>query len=399
MANQSKSKSCPICHMRPVLMSIRIFGLKIVEPCDCNQFIENSHFENNFRIYQNIIEISLYEGIIIIPLMSINKDMFCARSFKTYGDNQISVEIVIFILCLFMTIQYSILKRNCMHFSFKKSSYDGEEKEISLKIEFISLLILSITFFISVASSFSVSIANYDILKNEGCSDVEAFICTIGLNLSCLFAIGQISSVALVIVLGLIINYKRYKKLSEELSEMNPRSVTKNEIESFIEKQNELWKIFQDINEKYGFLLLWEYGNLVYISCFFLYGLIFISMHNTIKMVLLFLTMIIISGVIFVSFALSKLISSIYDNFIDIRKVASCNFSVEYKFKILNFMKRNGKTPIGLSMAGFFFVKKNFVFRVANALYSVFSSFLQLRESTNQSNTKCRLSVPTNRTM
>ncbi|XP_023222633.1 nose resistant to fluoxetine protein 6-like [Centruroides sculpturatus] len=63
---------------------------------------------------------------------------------------------------------------------------------------------------------------------------------------------------------------------------------------------------------------------------------------------------------------------------------------------ILDFMKRFGKMPLGISFAGYFFVKKTFFIKLVKLLYSIFSSLLQLRGATKTKNCVADLKIATN---
>ncbi|XP_067132510.1 uncharacterized protein [Centruroides vittatus] len=90
------------------------------------------------------------------------------------------------------------------------------------------------------------------------------------------------------------------------------------------------------------------------------------------------IAVILLIGCIAVSRALSILTSIMYDNYISVRRFSSSNLPLEYKFKIIDFMKKFGGRPFGICVNGFFFVKKNFVIYVVSGLYSVLSSVIQL---------------------
>ncbi|XP_023243122.1 uncharacterized protein LOC111641223 [Centruroides sculpturatus] len=83
-------------------------------------------------------------------------------------------------------------------------------------------------------------------------------------------------------------------------------------------------------------------------------------------------------GSLTVSWALSYFTSIIYDNFIIIGKYNSSLFTPEYRYKIICLIKRFGGRPFGLSMWGFFYIKRNFLLRMIIGLYSVFSSIIQI---------------------
>ncbi|XP_067141246.1 uncharacterized protein [Centruroides vittatus] len=79
-----------------------------------------------------------------------------------------------------------------------------------------------------------------------------------------------------------------------------------------------------------------------------------------------------------VCWGLSTVTSTIYDNFISVEKYFSAPLTLTYKLKVVCFMKIFGGLPIGLSVGGFFFVKKNFLIRAANGFYSVFLTLIQV---------------------
>ncbi|XP_067127074.1 uncharacterized protein [Centruroides vittatus] len=98
------------------------------------------------------------------------------------------------------------------------------------------------------------------------------------------------------------------------------------------------------------------------------------------------------------SWGLSIMTSMIYDDFISIGRFSSTNLRFEFKFKIIGFMKRFRGMPMGISVAGFFFVKKNFLIRVASALYSIFSSVIEVTGVMNK-NRYCTKLISTNTTI
>ncbi|XP_067145442.1 uncharacterized protein [Centruroides vittatus] len=92
-------------------------------------------------------------------------------------------------------------------------------------------------------------------------------------------------------------------------------------------------------------------------------------------------TIILISFVLvitFISFQLSRFSSLLYGKFIEIDKLCLADLPLETKMKMLNFMKRYGKTPFGINIGGFFYIKKNFFIRLMSAIYSALSVFVEL---------------------
>ncbi|XP_023212037.1 uncharacterized protein LOC111614900 [Centruroides sculpturatus] len=388
MKPQKESRTCPTCLLKPVLMAILVFGVKFVKPCQCSCWEEILKFEKYYNIYYNIVEVSIWIGVSVVLSMFTRIELICTQAFRIFGDGIMQIKFVFFFVALCMALQNTILKRAQISFVQKRSSYAGEEK-LSKKIEKVCLLMLSIIFFISVSLSFNLAVVTYPVLKKEGCHDIVAIVCCYLIQLITIFVLGQIMSVKMAEILIYQIINRRYEKLSEELQEMNPRSTSRNEIEEFIEKQTDVWEIVREINEKHKYLHLIEYGLYLYLTCFLLYGTLFVKMPTILQLAMWFVVLSVTSGTLFFAFLLSNFTSKLYDNFSEIRKLALCNLSPVYKFKILCFAKRYGKTPLGFSMAGFIVVKKDFFIKVAEGLYSVFNAFLELRGSFSATKQNC----------
>ncbi|XP_023239913.1 uncharacterized protein LOC111638434 [Centruroides sculpturatus] len=94
---------------------------------------------------------------------------------------------------------------------------------------------------------------------------------------------------------------------------------------------------------------------------------------------------------VFVAYITSRLIAKLYGNFEGINVFSSVECSLQDKLKMLNFMKRFGRRPIGLSIGGFFYVKKQFVIRILSAFYSALSGFLQLGSKSPRKNCGTKL--------
>ncbi|XP_067140720.1 uncharacterized protein [Centruroides vittatus] len=77
----------------------------------------------------------------------------------------------------------------------------------------------------------------------------------------------------------------------------------------------------------------------------------------------------------------------VYGNYNTCNILSNVKFSLTYKLKILNFMKRFGRYPIGLNIGGFFYIKKTFLIRIINAIYSLLSSIIEIGKTKND---KCK---------
>ncbi|XP_023229021.1 uncharacterized protein LOC111629360 [Centruroides sculpturatus] len=116
----------------------------------------------------------------------------------------------------------------------------------------------------------------------------------------------------------------------------------------------------------------------MYATCFLLYAALFVNMKMILKISFAIIALVFLSGLILVSWSLSFFTTLMYDSFINIEKISSVAFPLEFKFKMDDFMKRFGKNPIGISIGGFFYIKRNFVIRVISGLYSILSSLVQI---------------------
>ncbi|XP_067133995.1 uncharacterized protein [Centruroides vittatus] len=59
---------------------------------------------------------------------------------------------------------------------------------------------------------------------------------------------------------------------------------------------------------------------------------------------------------------------ALYDNFISIQRFSVAKLPLEFKLKMNDFMKRFGKIPLGISMGGFFYIKKHFIIRISGKM-------------------------------
>ncbi|XP_023241154.1 uncharacterized protein LOC111639495 [Centruroides sculpturatus] len=186
----------------------------------------------------------------------------------------------------------------------------------------------------------------------------------------------QICFVLLSFAFGSILLGKRFVEVSKELE--NTNRATKAFLQNLMEKILKLWEFFQEVNENWSILFPVMYIHFVYESCFFLFGSLFAKINVILRISVFVTALILLIGSLLVSWALSKFTSIVYDNFISIGKFYSEPLSLEYKFKVIGFMKKFGGRPFGISVGGFFYVKKNFPIRVMSGLYSVFSTLIQL---------------------
>ncbi|XP_067145146.1 uncharacterized protein [Centruroides vittatus] len=140
----------------------------------------------------------------------------------------------------------------------------------------------------------------------------------------------------------------------------------------------EIWQLFEELNDKWNALLPLIYSFFIYETCLFIYIALFVDLDIIFRVAIAVIAVTFFTGALIVSWALSIFTSIIYDSFINIGKYNSSVYTPKYRFKIICFMKRFGGRPFGISVWGFFYVKRNFLIRVVSGLYSFFSSLIQL---------------------
>ncbi|XP_023236180.1 uncharacterized protein LOC111635450 [Centruroides sculpturatus] len=140
----------------------------------------------------------------------------------------------------------------------------------------------------------------------------------------------------------------------------------------------QIWEIFDEMNEKWKMLLPLIYVHFTIDCCFYTYVGLFVQIDKVVRVYCLCIGAVLSSLTLSAAWALSIFTSVVYDNLITIGKFYSYLKSLEYIFKIISFMKRFGGRPFGISMAGFFYVKKNFLIRMLHCLYSILSLLIEV---------------------
>ncbi|XP_023244682.1 uncharacterized protein LOC111642559 [Centruroides sculpturatus] len=132
------------------------------------------------------------------------------------------------------------------------------------------------------------------------------------------------------------------------------------------------------MNDKWKALFPLIYGYFLYQTCFYVYIALFVRLDVIFRVTIAIIAVVFFIGALIVSWALSNFTSIIYDSFINIGKYNSSIYPLTYRFKIICLMKRFGGRPFGISMWGFFYVKRNFLIRMVSGLYSFFSTLIEL---------------------
>ncbi|XP_067141155.1 uncharacterized protein [Centruroides vittatus] len=231
----------------------------------------------------------------------------------------------------------------------------------------------------------------YAEIKKQNGTDTEAFLVSIIHALWLMYGTGQILYLVSIGSTIVFIMQKRYLLLSEEITKITVKELyLQDKLQEMLQNQVELWGYWRMINEKWDVLLPFVYTSFLYATSFVWYATLFVKLYPTIRIVCTTVSLLFLFGLIAFCWALSHLTSVMYDNFISIEKVSSANLPLTFKFKINDFMKRYGKIPLGISVGGFFHVKRDFLIRVISAVYSTFSSCIQV-SGILKKETKCMM--------
>ncbi|XP_023216816.1 uncharacterized protein LOC111619337 [Centruroides sculpturatus] len=288
-------------------------------------------------------------------------------------------------MIVFLTFQFSLIKRIRLNLPSCKFCYEVEKTlitslEFQFAVFFAVIALLQVTFYLML--DFSLYFAM------EKATVMEFLLCNIDWALLLLFLVGQNACILFLLYNYLLLLFNGFNALSNKLDVLpRGRSMIKDLIVYIIEEHTELMENVRNANNQ-----LDMYFPIVY--CSSLYGFsilvtitLFYDLPAEFKLLAFFLIINAIFGFMIMSLGLSKFTSSIYGNFNEINKFSSCRFSLVFKLKMLNFMKRFGKTPIGISFGGFYRVKRDFPIKMMSSLYSILSALIELGKK-NES-TKC----------
>ncbi|XP_023224760.1 uncharacterized protein LOC111625767 [Centruroides sculpturatus] len=238
---------------------------------------------------------------------------------------------------------------------------------------------LCVSFILFIANTVMSGILFFAEIKKLNGTNTEAFLVSIINGLWLIYAVAHILYlVSIFSAIGFIMQ-KRYLMLSKEIMEINVKEVfLQNILQEMLENQVELWGYWRMINEQWDVFMPLFYTCYLYATSFLWYATLFVKINATIKIIWTTASLLSLFGLIAFCWAFSNLTSVMYDNFISIEKVSSANLPLTFKFKINDFMKRFGKIPLGISMGGFFHIKRDFLIRVISAVYSTFSSCVEV---------------------
>lgn len=374
----SRKKQCLRFILTPFLQSTRVFAMDCVLPCSCCVNIyHHNRMVNFYKIYQFIVE--LFMWITFLKYLSIIffSDAICGSTLHLIPVQRKYSLSIFLILSLYHAMQASILNRRKLTLHLIKSSYEGELQWTEQRNHYM-LIFLSLYFVFIVVWSFLTNFV-YSRLKGRNVSQGETVCCTIWNSIWFFYANGQILSVLACSFITLMIVGKRLIHLSNELAEKRSDNLfLKIYLEDLIDRHSEIWEFFQHINTQWEFFMPVLYTIFMNFSSILLYAIIFLKMNFVMRICISLLSALVLSLCVCVSWALSYLTSLLYDNFVSVNRFSESNLKFEYKFKVIDFMKRFEGLALGFSMTGFFTIKKKFVIRMVSGIYSAFSTLIEL---------------------
>ncbi|XP_023238263.1 uncharacterized protein LOC111637087 [Centruroides sculpturatus] len=378
---EKSSSLCFLCLLRPILSSIYVIGLDFISLCHCLPNGKASSCKAKlYKVYKIFLESFLWLMVVHFFIQLKDKDQMCVRWINLYGNDANSVTIVYVTLAGYLASQYSILRRKKFAFRQHRVVYSEEENVCKL-IDLASLGIISLIFILLMATSMS-TIFTFEGLKNQGSADTEALVCTTILSVWFLLLVAQAFSVLFISAVILFTITSSFFRLSKELIYLKKKStICKDNINRFMMENFGLWEVIKDANATWEHTYPLINSHYLYLTCFFVYGALYVQMHEYIRIAVVIFSIFIVAAILIVSFLLSRVSSTIYDNFISIGVFSSSNLPVLNKMKILNFMNRYTGIIKGISIGGYITIKKTFVIRMVNGLYSVLSSLVELRTS------------------
>ncbi|XP_067136489.1 uncharacterized protein [Centruroides vittatus] len=380
----TKEISCPTCIMRPILTSAKIFGINIISDCDCNPEFSVSRFKKFlYKLYLIVIGLNYWFSAISTTLGIFVDGIMCQSWIDMILEEPIIMRFIFAMSQLFFAVLYSMISKSKLCFCYKRSYY-AEESKNKKKIEkyFIELLIIQCE--ILIISKIIFEFLTYKSIKSNSVSEFEMAFCTTHLYFIFFLDVVTLSLfIFQFFVAGLII-CERFEHLSADLTQIGSETTSlKSKLNHLIEKHTELLFCIEDINYIFEYVIPLVYGFGIYISCFILCTLLFVKMEIFQKIEFAIVSTAGFTITVGCSYLSSRLTAALYGNFNSVAKISSSGLALNEKLKLLNFMKRFGKTPIGPSVGGFFRVKKNFVIRTLSSLETLLSALRALAIKTN----------------
>ncbi|XP_067126196.1 uncharacterized protein [Centruroides vittatus] len=194
--------------------------------------------------------------------------------------------------------------------------------------------------------------------------------------------IGGFIYVYFFVVLLLLTLIDAFENVSEDLYVLNKgNSNLHSELERIMTQHDELWRFTSHLNGPFNYVLTILYGILLSETSLMYFAFIFSEFKFALKLFFSSLCVSFTFLCIVTGFLFSAFTSTMQTSFQDIRRFAGCDFTLEQKLKILNFMKRFGKEPLCFTFRNYFKITKKFPIKMGNSLHSMFSGLLNIKKA------------------
>lgn len=372
---------CLIRLMKPILSIAKIFGIHILDNCNCEPEVPLSKFRRFiYQTFLTILEIYWWSYLANLIFYIFSDGIACKAQFKIFSKYSI-LYIVLYILAILVAASmHSTFLRRKISFPCEGGYYIQEYKRLE-EIESFSfstlLFVFSSLLGIRIVTEFGI----FSKIKEECSCILEAVFCTVLLNLTVSFIIIEAALITLQSFLVFWIMYKKLDQLSKDFNkiERNP-SFLKFRLDELIYKHTEILYLIEDINDFSEYIAPIVYSYCIYQTCFCICIVLFMEMTIQMKILFIVLFCFLCSAFFIIGHLLSRFTAQIYGEFKNMQIFSSSNLGLKEKLKILDFMKRFSKTPIGISVGGFFHVKKNIVIRMIAGMESVLSALISLAQ-------------------
>lgn len=378
--NERKEMACPTCLLKPMMSVAKLFGVNVILDCQCQPVTGQSKLVGLlYRLYLAVLEMYWWFNVTNWTLKIVDRGFFCTRSIEIYGQGSFIMNCIGVFGFLFNAVLRSTFQRKKLRFLQRKSYYAAESERFRI-VEKFSMGAFVVTIAILLIIKITCDLSLYPFFIKISFSPLEAAFCTVYMDmmLSLLYielALFTIQSAGLCWLV-----YKRFEQLAVEFIEIEKESIDLRwRLNDLMKKHDELLHYIEDLNDRYQHIFPALYGYFILEDTLCICSVLLIpEMDTQMKMVCLGISFVLSINVMHFSYSISRFTAQIYGPFKEMEIFSSSNLLLGDKLRLLDFMKRFAKVPIGISVGGFFHVKKNFFIRLASAVESFLSSVMSL---------------------
>lgn len=395
--NGRKEIACPTCLVKPVIAVGRLFGLTLIFDCNCQNVTGQSKLVALlYRLYLAVLEIYCWFNVTNWTLKIFDKGLMCTRSIEVFGEGSYIMNYICAFGFLFNAILRSMFQRKKLRFLQRKSYYAGESERFR-DVEKFSMVSFVVIIAILLIIKIGCEMILYPHLIGIPVTPWKALFCTVYISsmISFLYIEIMLFTFQLSVICWLV--HKRFEQLSVDFIEIKKDPIDLRwRLNDLMNKHEELLYAIEEMNDVYEIIAPGIYGYFILevtlCICVILYMR---GMTDMVKMLCFSIALILSSTMSVLSFYISRFTGQIYGAFKEMEIFSSANLHLGDKLKLLDFMKRFAKASIGVSVGGFFHIKKNFFIRMTSTVESFLSSVTSLAEEKQAINCSARKSDTT----